>query len=269
MIETAVFSWKHKSSYISLWQVFLWCGSINWAKKCFKKVILISDNKGIDLLFNKLELPFDETIELPFLPDELSHVYDLPKLSANIIMAERNIPCVHIDYDAWLRKKLPDNLLNADFFCEYLYDTRDFVKSIHDQFTVKRFNDKIPEKSCATGIYGGNDLQSILQYSRESLKVGIHQSNREFLKETNGYQTSVIIGEVAPSKTFAGRMEFILPRGPNRPEDHANAGHIHLGRLKKDHGIMAKMAIRLQLDFPNEYIKIAKLFNEIEYFTSI
>ena len=32
---------------------------------------------------------------------------------------------------------------------------------------------------------------------------------------------------------------------------------------------MAKMAIRLQLDFPNEYIKIAKLFNEIEYFTSI
>lgn len=262
MIETALFSWKYPHQNISLWQSFLWCGSVNWAKRFFKETVLVSDDMGIDLLVNKLHLPFDLVIKLPDLPNDLVHLYDLPKLASSIIMAERNIPFIQVDYDAWLCKKLPDTILNSVFFCEFLYNTKPFVNVINSSLPVRRF-DQIPSKSCATGIYGGNDLKNILNYSRESIRVATHSDNRSILRNVNGYQGSVLIGESAPGHAFEGKIETLLPRGNNFPEDYRKAGYIHVAGLKKNEGAMAKMAIRLQIDFPEEYLLTAKLFNTI------
>jgi hypothetical protein len=217
---------------------------------------------GIDLLVNKLQLQFDEVIELPDLPDQLTHLYDLTKLSAAKIIAERKIPFCHQDYDCWLRKPLPNNLLTSDFFCEHSYPTKKSVFQHHQLLPVKLF-DSIPEKSCATGIYGGNDLKTILNYSNKSIEIAIHPDNRNLLCSLNGYDSSVIFGETAAGKAFENRITTLFPDGMN-DEEFRKKGYLHAaGRLKDDPGQQAKIAIRLDLDFPEEYRKVGKLFDSI------
>ena len=89
MIGTAVFSWKHHSQTLGLSHAWLWTGAVCYAQRAGMRCVLVSDDQGADYLAGRLGLPFAEVLTLPTLPDELTHVRDLTKLSALKMLADR------------------------------------------------------------------------------------------------------------------------------------------------------------------------------------
>jgi len=260
MIETALFTWKHHEENISLWQAFLWCGSVNWARRHFKNVVLISDEKGEDLLFYKLDLPFTEKLRLPEIPAELLHVYGIAKLMGDQILSEQNIPFVQIDYDAFLRKPLPDRMLSAKFIAEFEYGKKDFAIDINSKLHTPL---PIKEGGYAAGIRGGNDCAKIYNMCSRSIAEALKPENLDFLTAQNGYQASVVLEEASAYAEFRGEAEFLFPTTASH-QDYLRAGYIHLaGNLKKDRGALAQMAIRVQLDFPEQFKNTAEKFDSI------
>lgn len=261
MIETALFSWKHHTASMSLPHCLLWCGSVNYARKHFKNVVLVTDEKGKKLLVDGLNFPFTEVLEMPYIPDELLHIYDIQKLNAHLLMAQKNIPAVHIDYDAFLKKRLPPHLLEANFICEFPYEPKSFVVELNQKLPVPRL-EKV-ELGYSAGIIGGCDSKGIENWSSKSIEIATDPRNREFLKKQNGYQAATLFGEIAAGTDFKNNAQFLLPRGHHFPEDYRSAGYIHLASLKKDHGVMAQAAIQVQISFPNEFMETGARFEEL------
>lgn len=258
-IKTALFSWKHHEATMSLPHCFLWCGSVNWARKHFDNVVLVADDKARKFLAEGLQLPFTEVLELPPIPDELNPLYDLVKLNAHRLLALRGTPAIHIDYDCFLRKPLPVKILTAPYSCEYIYTPRQFVTDINNGLKLKMLDQENGELNLglAAGISGGCDSETILDWTEKAIYVATHPDNRNFLLRQNGYQASVLFGEVAPGSYFKGRVEtlFASENANDRTEEiYRKNGYIHLaGPLKKDRGAMAQAAMRVQLDFPEEF----------------
>ena len=260
MIETALFTWKHHEENISLWQAFLWCGSVNWARKHFKNVVLISDEKGEDLLVNKLDFPFTTKLRLPEIPSELLHIYGIAKLMGDQMLAEQNIPFVQIDYDAFLRKALPSRMLSAKFLAEFEYGKKEFAIDINSKLHAPLL---IKEGGYAAGIRGGNDCARIYNMCSRSIDEALKPANLGFLITQNGYQASCVFEELASYAEFKGESEFIFPTTQTH-QDYLKAGYIHLaGNLKKERGALAQMAIRVQLDFPEQFTKTSIKFDNI------
>lgn len=239
----------------------LWCGSVNYAKKHFKNIVLITEEKGKKLLIDKLNLPFNEVWELPSIPDELVHVYDLPKLHGHLLMAQRGIHALHVDYDAFLKKKLPDHILNAQFTAEYRYEPKPFAININKNLPVPLL-DKL-EVGLAAGIAGGCDTDGIINYTSKSIGIATDPRNREFLMKQNGFQASILFGEIASGSQFKDTAEVILPRGSNFVEDYRKLGYIHLAGLKKDRGAMAEAMLQVQISFPNEFMETGLRYEEL------
>ena len=260
MIETALFTWKHHEENISLWQAFLWCGSVNWARQHFKNVVLISDVKGEDLLFDALALPFTDKLRLPDIPTGLLHVYGIAKLMGDQMLSAQNIPFVQIDYDAFLRKALPARMLSAKFLAEYAYGKKDWIFNINAQLHTPLL---IAEGGYAAGIRGGNACARIYNMCSRSIDEALKPQNLNFLSSQHGYQASVVLEEAAAYAEFKGEAEFLFPTTSSH-QDYLKAGYIHLaGNLKKDRGALAQMAVRVQLDFPEQFKNTAVKFNNI------
>lgn len=260
MIETALFTWKHHEENISMWQAFLWCGSVNWARRHFKNVVLISDERGEDLLADKLGFPFTDCLRLPEIPEELLHVYGLAKLMGDQMMAEQNIPFVQIDYDAFLRKPLPLRMLSAKFMAEFKYGKKDFLVNINSKLQTPLL---ISGKGLASGIRGGNDCARIYSMCSRSIDEALKPENREVLCNENGYRASCVLEEAASYDEFEDDVELLFPTTQSH-QDYLIAGYIHLaGSIKKDRGALAQMAIRVQLDFPDQFKKTSARFDNL------
>ena len=96
-----------------------------------------------------------------------------------------------------------------------------------------------------------------------SIDEALKPANRGFLITQNGYQASCVFEELASYAEFKGEAEFIFPTTQTH-QDYLKAGYIHLaGNLKKERGALAQMAVRVQLDFPEQFIKTSTKFDNI------
>ena len=245
-----------------MWQAFLWCGSVNWARRHFKNVVLISDEKGKELLADKLCLPFTDCLRLPEIPSELLHIYGIAKLMGDQMLSEQNIPFVQIDYDVFLRKPLPFRMLSAKFVSEYQYGKKNWIFDLNSRLHTPLL---IAEGGYAAGIRGGNDCARIHNMCNRSINEALKPQNFNFLSSQHGHRASVVFEEAASYAEFNGETELLFPKTKSH-QDHLNAGYIHLaGGIKKDRGALAQMAIRVQLDFPDQFketsVRFDNLFN--------
>ena len=264
MIDTAVFSWKGPTKEWTLFHIILWCWSVNSAAKHFKDVILVSDKDGQKFLSEKLQLPFSEIIDLPSITDELTHIYDLPKLHALNIVSKGGRAAIHIDHDAILRRKLPNDILASKFICEFKYNPRPLTRQINSSLPIPRLSEITT--GLAHGVFGGCDLDKIIEFTEKSIDIATDERNREFLKQCNGYEASVLFGEVSSGDVFGDTCSVLLPSGELCGEDYRKIGYIHLaGNLKKDKGVLAQAAFMAQLDFPNECSMVSKLFDDYNW----
>ena len=262
MIETAVFSWKGPLRLLPLPHAFLWALSVNWARQWFPRVVLVSDAPGREYLAEGLGLPFTETIALPEIPAALGHAYELPKLHAAAILAQRGTPFLHIDHDAFLRRRLRDDFLAAPFCGEFLYPAKDFLPLLNIRLGAPRFA-RTPTVCCATGVFGGNDTEGIMCWCEASLATALHPANRDALRQANGYQASVLLGEAAAAHAYEGKITPLLPHGMDSQEDYRATGFMHLRDLKRDRAALLQTELYLLRDFHDVYFETARRFDAL------
>ena len=252
MIKTALFSWKHHAQTIGLSHAWLWTGAVCYARRAGMRCVLVADDQGADYLSYQLGLPFDQMYGLPAIPDELTHVRDLTKLSALKLLADQGEAAIHIDYDAFIRKPLPASILTAPFAGEFFYTAKPFIGYVNETLRHKRLD--IITQGIGGGIMGGTALERIIEVCEDSIRIGCHPENRQAFVDANGYQASVLLGEASFASAFPDAVE-LLKHGNTDAEEYRRLGYVHLAGLKDDRGAMAQAAELVRLDFPDEYRK--------------
>jgi len=175
-------------------------------------------------------------------------------------MADEGTPALHIDFDAMLRKKPPQELLSAPFCAEFKYQLKPFVTEINARLPHPRFG-VAPMYGLAGGIQGGNDCQTISKTATISLDIAIDPKNRSQLNVENGYQSSVTLGEAAWCNSFPDAVQ-LLPKGNACRGDYHKAGYVHLAGLKLDRGALAQAELKVMHDWPAEYRATQNRFDE-------
>lgn len=94
--------------------------SVLTALKNYGNITLITTPKGKEFLkdipYTNIEL-FEEEI-----PSNFSRVWTMSKLFAFKQIANKNEPFLHIDYDVFLFKKLPEYFINGQIVCQNIED---------------------------------------------------------------------------------------------------------------------------------------------------
>lgn len=168
-------------------------------KKAYGQVNLLTDSKGYKFFKNKVKFDSIEVLkELDNIPDAYRQVWSMGKLICFKHLADNNIPFLHVDYDVFLWKKLPDFIENADVFVQnkeynaidhykvdiaYKYCRFKNFEVPKKNFLQKLFNLKdniYPNYAYNMGIFGGQDLNFIKKYATNSLEFVLHPDNAEY-----------------------------------------------------------------------------------------
>ena len=248
MIDTTCHSWRHHAT-INQWTALLWARSTWNAAKHVRHRLLIADDEGKRLLIDKLGLPFTEVITLPPGPDGCDRCYGIGKLQAHRIMAERGQPYLHMDHDGGLERGLAPDMHAAPIIAENRYTPDAEFHHLNLRFPAMRLPKITTALAC--GIFGGNDLDGIARWADASLRCAFDPANRALLQTHNGYQTSVVIEEVAAEHDLGAHARFIYTTGDQADADRT--GWYHLAGLKLDRGALVQSALNLQSDFPDAY----------------
>lgn len=248
MIRTALFSWRGPSP--SYGQFLLWAGSVLYARRIFPRVVLVADKAGQGWLVDILKLPFDEVLDLPDWPAELNHVYELPKLHAYAALCRAGKPFVHIDCDAFLRRRPPDDFLRAPAVCEHLYANKNFLSHVHARMTVKGVaQNPVEGRGAAGGLMGGCATDELGPYAENAIAGILHPQNRAQIRRESGYQASCYFGECAFYERFAGRISPLIGHASAGGNDYWRAGWMHLaGRLKREPGAITRAELQVMSD---------------------
>jgi len=210
--------------------------------------LLVADASGLSTLIDRLHLSVDRVEQLPPIPVELDHVRDIAKLQALRIAGANSI---HIDFDVFLRKPLPAEILGADFAGEFFYPTRRFLHHINDSLKISRHQPP-PAQCLAGGIMGGQATQRIQKVIDHSLAVALDPLNRPALVVANGYQASVLIGEAAFGAEFPDAA-ILLPRANQNHQDYIDRGYVHLAGNKDNPTKLHHASEMVREDFLGEY----------------
>lgn len=166
------------------------------AKKHYGGVHLIGDKRGIELLRHLDWSSVSD--ELEELPEGFRDVWSLSKLKAYNIIAQKNEPFFHIDFDFFLLKRLPNEIETANVVfqsretrlnSDLNYNTDVFHRDIK-YLPVRRdrtnsgldIKPRVVAYNC--GIVGGTDIGFFKLYSELAIKCVLSQENRSFWQDT-------------------------------------------------------------------------------------
>jgi hypothetical protein len=169
-------SWFNEKAFILSFAL-----SVELARTHFQKTILITDSTGIELLIDKYGLVFDKvTNELDCLQESSTYFWVLGKLKAYSLQTE---PFIHLDNDVFLWQKPPDHFFSSEVFSQSLekLDIHDYCLFPLDVY-IDSLKGYIPEEFIWAakkslpfmfnmGVFGGNNLEFIVQYSRKAMKM--------------------------------------------------------------------------------------------------
>lgn len=153
--------------------------SILLAKKNYENIELVTDPLGAELC-SILQLPFNNIEIIPNTKNVTHKVWAYYKFKAYELQEE---PFFHIDYDVFLNKRLPKHIeksqvLVQDMESDELKRTKHIVSILYSDFN-KIFTENTPDsyikyssdkKAYCMGIFGGNDLEFIQQYSKTAIE---------------------------------------------------------------------------------------------------
>lgn len=173
--------------------------SVYLAKQQFDKVHFITDSRSLKYFEH---IPFDTvSTELDELDPAYYRVWALGKLLTYKLAAERGKPFIHIDYDVFLWKPLPDFIFNAGIFATWLeersYDIYNIPRFLQFCKNPHLIGNVQPENAVNAGIFGGNDLEFLRTYADSALKLVLDPENKFYWcsddsKDKYHWQKSVI-----------------------------------------------------------------------------
>lgn len=156
---------------------------LHYLTKNYKNVYLITDKMGEeffgDLNWSNIYTDLEGIINPKF-----KEVWSLGKLYAINIIANKNEPFLHIDYDFFILKKLPRSILNApiivqsrEFACDIQYEIKWYEKHCKNKY-LKKYKRNTTTYNC--GIIGGTDYKFFQKYSENAIKAVEDPKNKKF-----------------------------------------------------------------------------------------
>ncbi len=158
---------------------------VSLCKKHYGKVYLITDERCVQFFKG---IGFDEIIvlsELSDIPRDYGGTWSLGKLMAYRYLAQQKVHFLHLDYDVFLFKKLPDFIEDAGVFAQNIekngfkhYGVAVMKRGVKVEPPISK-GCRIP-RAYNLGIFGGRDFEFIFQYASSSIDMVLHPENREF-----------------------------------------------------------------------------------------
>jgi hypothetical protein len=168
--STKVFS---KNENLDLTKKFA-IASVAMFKKFYKNVYLITDTKGLDVF---KDISFTKTYcILDVVPEEYKDVWSIGKLHAIKYIAKKNEPFCHADFDFFITRELPHDLLNANVFAqsiEYDLDRLKYHTNYYNSLCKNKYlaQDLVSNKAFNCGIVGGNDCSFFYEYADTAIRM--------------------------------------------------------------------------------------------------
>lgn len=265
ILENAV-NWTNPRSHLLCLAL-----SVNIAKKHFKKIELVTDSEGWNII-KKINLPFTsvKTI-LDDIPKKQYGFWALGKIYAYQCQDE---PFVHLDNDAILWKGLPDWALEAPVFVQNTEDKdwfqRAYMGEINHANNVLNYFPpmwgKVSEAFC-TGIFGGTDVEFIKDYCNEVLKFLNDPRNKQGWNSITNKGSYCIVFEqyLLALMTTAHNKEVVFFDKYLNSSALENMGYTHIWGAKKNKEIEKMLEKSIKKHSPKSLKYIDKLFKKNNY----
>lgn len=176
--------------------------SVNYLRANYNNIYLITDKLG-EKIFNNIS--FSNIFnDLENISCDYPEVWSLPKIYALSIIANKNKPFIHIDYDFFITRKLSDNIINADILLqskEYDLDILKYNVEIFDKKCPIKYIKNYQTKSYAynCGIIGGNNYDFYKTYTKNVINMITDSRNKCFWIDTKFnnqiYWTKAVLAE--------------------------------------------------------------------------
>lgn len=236
-----------------------WILSVNLAARHFNEIELYTDQFGLEFL-KPLDLPFTKTNVVldDISPDILAvNCWAFGKI---VTYADQSEPFVHIDYDAFLSKPLPevpDLVVQGpewgDIYEKWETGIVDMgFNSPYIGMTKNAFN---------AGVLGGNDISLIRDYANEAIDMVEFVSRNRIKFDSRNYMQryyfscffeQYLIAQFASSR---GSDVLYLGDTEERAKEH---GYTHLWGGKHNVHIQKQVEEKVKRDFPAAYKNLDK-----------
>ena len=268
MIERAVMScWTAPRRWLQQGGLALWSLSALHLSRRFRELALVADGHGIELLSERLGLPFMDVELMPKTAPwtALTNVWALGKLFA---VAHEVKPFIHFDADVLVTAALPERVLRAQVTFErpvcHLSDPCPEVVSnlvLPAVWQSAIAAGKRTQWGC--GMMGGTDAVRLSTWAAAALRVA--ETNAELLKERHGGRASMFLEQWSAARAFAvGDVEPLFRREHPDSRDEFFGSYLHLGgNTKVSVRNIERVADALEREWPGQLAKCAALEAEL------
>jgi len=228
--------------------------SAHLARKHYAKITMLTDSAGVaelsDIGYDAIEVVLDAV------DPSYARVWSLSKIHAYKHIAARGRPFLHLDYDVFLHKPLPDGLSKAEVFTQSmepaLYEIPRFVQFCPQKQVPPNFH--WPNRAWNMGIFGGVNCDFVTRYADTVLSLVYAPANEYFWLRSSGvFQTCplpwvyAVIAEQfyleVVSQLAGVEVSSLFPGYPSAVEA-ADFGYTHLMAAKDRPEVLAKLAQR-------------------------
>jgi hypothetical protein len=222
--------------------------SLYLANKNYGEVTLITDNNGYDFL---KDLPFYKIEKYLNIINEVhSDNWALGKLYAYKFITEKNMPFLHLDYDAFLWNRFSDIFLQSEVFTQQEETFLDYynLDILYQDKNVNLYDirkEKAKDsKAYNMGIFGGTNTKMLNKYAKNAIDFTLDKNNILcFSKMKTVFHSSVAcvceqyyLSEICHNYNVP--VTVLLPEETKQRQEKAlEIGYTHLQGLKKEQKI--------------------------------
>jgi len=220
--------------------------SLRCCLKNHGNIHLITTPKGKeflnDLPYTSIQL-FENEIDVKY-----SNFWALSKIFAFQQILAKGKPFIHIDYDVFLFKPLPEFILKSGICAQEIESN-----NIQDVYEINRFDlicenkyllgSRKSDVAYNTGIFGGRDLESINFYIKQVLKI-VDDHTNSGLFEKNHFRSKARLSTILEQYLLAVCVEYlnvsvdVLFKDPKEYENAMSLGYTHLMGSKNSQKVM-------------------------------
>lgn len=253
-----------------------WILSANQLVKYHKNVVLYTDQKGKEILVDKLHLPYTKVhVVLDELDKYHKNLWAIGKIKTYQLQDK---PFIHVDGDVFVWDKLDRSFQNSQLVTQNLERTTEYYRTMWDNIgqklhfipsEISRFNSNINNLACNMGIVGGSNLSFFKEYTECSFDF-VDKNKRVWdvidAFNFNIFFEQVLFYEMASNKQI--KIDFLFNDVPN---DNSYTGfgdfdkvpqktYLHLlGFYKKNPTVCRMMEIYVMKHYPSAYNNLIKL----------
>jgi hypothetical protein len=248
--------------------------SVENFKKYYKNVYLITDSNGLEIF---KDINFTEVYSiLDNINEEYKDVWSIGKLYAIRYIAEKGEQFCHADFDFFITKELPNEILNANVFTQSIeyniqrlgYNVNYYEKLCKNKYLAENklhLNYLSSNKAFNCGIIGGKDCSFLYAYSNTAIQMVEDIENKDlWLKNHPEFQswTKAVLAEqyylacalkkynINPTLIFDNSIQNYAPLSAISKKFYKETGAIHLlGKSKQNIEPMLDLILKNDLEF--------------------